>query len=143
MKKVYLQDENYNLIVYKYDGNICDALKDILTKNKISISYSANIGDSAKIGDYAKIGDKIILINGFYLNGSKHCVTYVGQNKISIGCHTKEIEWFKNSFDALGKKEGYSPEQIKEYYNYIILAEMFAKNSMESVNDEVVEVASK
>jgi len=84
-------------------------------------------GNDATIGDRATIGDGVILLRGFYLSGTKHTVTYVGQNKIQIGCHCKEISWFKENYEGLGRREGYSESEILEYKGYIELAEMFHK----------------
>ncbi len=65
---------------------------------------------------------------GFYINGSEHPVTYVGKGKLSIGCHCKTIKSWKTIYKRIGAKEKYSKEQIKEYYNYILMAEMFYNN---------------
>ena len=122
-KILYLKDENYARKAFSYE-NIPDLLSEFQKRN-ISIGYGASIGDRASIGDEAKIGDGIKLNTGFYITGSRHSVTYVGNGKISIGCHTKEIEWFKENYELLGKKENYSDKEIQEYKVYILMAEMF------------------
>jgi len=125
MNTVYLRDKNNNWKSFEY--NEISDLKEMLLKNNISIGYEASIGDMASIGYRASIGDNIKLITGLFINGSKHSVTYVGEGKISIGCHTKEISWFKKNYKKIGETEGYLESEIKEYYNYILIAEKFYK----------------
>ena len=120
MTTIYLKNEKYQWVPIEYE-NIGD-IKESLSKNNITI------GDRVSIGDGASIGDGVKLPTGFYISGSKHSVTYVGEGKVSIGCHTKEIDWFKENYESLGNTESYSEGEIKEYYGYILLAEMFYKN---------------
>ena len=124
MKTLHLRDENYNWKSFEYE-NISELKKDF---NDRSIS----IGNRASIGNGASIGNEIKLITGFYINGSIHTVTYVGEGKISIGCHTKKISWFKKNYKTLGEKENYTECQQKEYYVYIKLAEMFYKSLLKT-----------
>lgn len=119
-KTIYLKDENYNWKEYSYN-NISE-LSEILKEKNISI------GNGASIGSGASIGDDVKLITGLFINGSKHAVTYVGKNKISIGCHTKEIQWFKENYKLVGQKENYTEVEMQEYYNYILICEMFNNN---------------
>ena len=155
MKTLYFRYENYKWKSFEYN-DISD-LAEEFNKRNITIGYSANIGDYANIGnstnigdyanignsanigdyanignyanigDYANIGNGIKLITGFYINGSKDSITYVGNNELSIGCHTKKISWFKKNYKLLGKKEGYSIKEQNEYYQYILMAEKFIK----------------
>ena len=135
MKTIYLRCENYNWKKFEYED--LETLKDEFLSRNISIGYRASIGDCASIGYYASIGDcasigyrasigdcasigyGIKLITGIYFNGSNHSVTYVGENKISIGCNCFTVDYWIEKFEAIGKKHNYSEEQIKEYGNYI------------------------
>ena len=92
-----------------------------------SIGNSASIGDRASIGYDASIGNGIKLLKNFYIVGSKHLITYTGNNTLSIGCHNFTIDKWKECFKTVGEKENYSNEQIEEYYQYILMAEQFAK----------------
>lgn len=98
-----------------------EVLSDLAEEFKIRniyISYSANIGDSANIGKSAYIVDyaKPIIIN---VNGSKHFVSYWGQNRIDIGCHSKSISEWDEIYAEVGKSENYTDQQISEYKKYI------------------------
>jgi len=44
---------------------------------------------------------------------------------LSIGCHCETIEWWIEHYEAVGRKEKYSADQVKEYGRYIKMAEMF------------------
>lgn len=112
-KKIYLMDKNYNYKEFSYN-EISELQKELKSRN-------------ITIGDSATIGDKTILIKGFYIYSEKHCVTYVGDKKLSIGCHTLKISNWKKNYKEMGENEGYSKEEIKEYYQYILMAEKFSK----------------
>ena len=95
--------------------------------NNSTIGDNSKIGNNSTIGDNSKIGDNIDLQKNFYIVGSKHCVTYTGNNTLSIGCHNYTIEKWLDKFEIVGKKEGYSDAEISEYKQYILMAEQFAK----------------
>ena len=154
-KKIYLKDENFNWKEYEY--STIDELKEEFTKQRISIGYGASIGNDASIGNgasigygaligsgasigndasigygasignRASIGSGIKLLKNFYIVGSKHPITYTGNNTLSIGCHNFTIDKWKECFKTVGEKEDYSNEQIEEYYQYILMVEQFAK----------------
>ena len=93
-----------------------------------SIGYDASIGYGASIGDRASIGDGVKLIKCIYIVGSKHSLTYTGKRTLSIGCHNYPIDRWLESFEIIGKKEGYSNDQIKEYGEYIKAIDQLTKD---------------
>jgi hypothetical protein len=52
------------------------------------------------------------------IGGSKHTVTAYA-DQIGIGCYIRSFKWWLENYEEVGKKEKYSPEQIKEYGNKI------------------------
>ena len=126
MKTIHLRDENYNWKPFKYSeiSELAEALKE----RKISIGDSASIGNDASIGNRASIGYEIKLLTGFYINGSRHPVTYVGEGKLSIGCHHFKISNWLKKYKEIGYSEEYSEEEMREYLGYIQLADQFYKN---------------
>ena len=78
---------------------------------------------------FTKISDKEYLIKTLFINGSKHSVSWYGCNQIQIGCHKKEISWWKENYKMIGERENYTPEQIKEYYQYILMCENMQKSA--------------
>ena len=93
--------------------------------NNASIGSDVSIGHDACISKRVSISDDAKLIQGFYVNGSKHPVTYKCNYTLSIGCHNYSIDKWLDKCAVIGKKEGYSEEQIKEYQTYIKMAKMF------------------
>lgn len=127
MKTIYLYDKNWNKVKFEYSEIL--ELKEELEKRNISIGDHANIGDGASIGNRVSIGDGVKLQKNFYIVDSKHILTYTGNNTLSIGCHNYTIKEWLDNFEIIGKKENYTQEQIKEYKQYILMAEQFAKIS--------------
>ena len=87
--------------------------------NGVTIGNRAKIEDRTKIGDCAKIGDCVTIKRALYINGSRHHVKYWGENKINIGCKKYSIDEWKSHFKSIGESEGYTPEEIEEYREYI------------------------
>jgi len=56
-----------------------------------------------------------------FIIGSKHSLTNCKKGFIRIGCHCKKIDWWLENFEDIGKKENYTPDEIKEYGAYIRL----------------------
>ena len=54
--------------------------------------------------------------------------------KLSIGCRCLKISNWLSNFEEIGKAEGYSENEIKEYYNYIKLAESFVTQQKQTQN---------
>ena len=62
-----------------------------------------------------------------YIQGTKHSLTLCSHTQIAIGCHVHSIAEWKKHYKAIGRKEGYTPAQIKEYGTYITLLSATAK----------------
>jgi len=76
-----------------------------------------------------KISETEYLVKTIYINGSMHSVSWYGCNQIQIGCHKKEITWWKENYKLIGEKEGYTPEQCEEYYQYILICEQMQESA--------------
>ena len=61
------------------------------------------------------------------IQGTKHSVVWYGLDVIHIGCHKKEISWWVKNFKMIGEKEGYSPDEIEEYHQYILICRKLQK----------------
>ena len=88
-----------------------------------SIGYGASIGDEASIGNEASIGDEASIVKSIYITGSQHTVNWYGTGEIHIGCYKKSISTWKRVYKEVGKDNGYTKDEIKEYYGYIKICE--------------------
>lgn len=80
---------------------------------------SITIGNEATIGDGASIGKTI------FITGSRNPVNYYGLDVIHIGCIRKTIAEWQEQYREVGREDGYSYEQIREYGAYIqMIAEL-------------------
>ena len=61
------------------------------------------------------------------IQGTKHSVVWYGLDVIHIGCHKKEISWWVKNFKMIGEKEGYTPDEIEEYHQYILICKKLQK----------------
>ena len=110
MKSINLYSTQQGWQSFNYE-NITD-LKTQLEAHGISIGYGAIIGDGAIIGENLKI--KCIAING-----SRHHVSYCGQDSIQIGCKQFTISQWEEMYSEVGEEEGYDDSEKEEYLGYI------------------------
>jgi hypothetical protein len=68
-----------------------------------------------------------------YIQGTRHSLTFCKFGWLQIGCHGKLVTWWLENYKEVGVKEGYTPEQIEEYGQYI---ELFAKRPEAKINEK-------
>ena len=66
-------------------------------------------------------------VSPLQIQGTKHFFNICAKGKIQIGCKSFEIEYWESNFETIGKEQGYTEEQIKEYGLYINLAKQLNK----------------
>jgi hypothetical protein len=109
------------------------------------IANTATVEDSVYIGPDARVfGDAWVHGNAqvcgsarvfgdawvetpLFIQGTKHGVSNSSYGKLSIGCVTLTFAEWKKQYRALGKREGYTEKQIKEYGAIIALATKIGK----------------
>ena len=62
-----------------------------------------------------------------FIQGTKHGVSNSSYGKLSIGCVTLTFAEWKKQYRVIGKREGYTEKQIKEYGAIIALATKIGK----------------
>jgi len=75
--------------------------------------WGANLRESDLRGAGHSI--KLPIIN---ITGSRHSVHLIN-DKIKIGCEIYSVEYWLNNYEQIGKDNGYSKKEIKEYKKYI------------------------
>lgn len=88
------------------------------------IGSEADIGINARITSNSIIGTKgkiesyrfPITIN---INGTRHNVSYWGEDRIDIGCIEKPIKWWMENYKKAGIAHDYTEDEQEEYYTYI------------------------
>ncbi len=53
------------------------------------------------------------------IKGSRHIITMLSEYNVTIGCRRNTLAWWLENYRKIGKKEGYTPEQIAEYGGYL------------------------
>lgn len=56
------------------------------------------------------------------IQGTRHFVNCCKTHVLRIGCHEFSFSYWKENYKEIGKKKGYTKEEIKEYGLYIDLA---------------------
>jgi len=89
-------------------------------------------GDAWVFGDAQVFGKAVVFSDAWmetplFIQGTKHGVSNSSYGKLSIGCVTLTFAEWKKQYRALGKREGYTEKQIKEYGAIIALATKIGK----------------
>lgn len=109
----------------------CEIFENTVIQSCAKIGKYSRIGANNIIGEEAKVNAHTNLLHSIFIQGTMHPVTYVGNEKISIGCVCEKIDKWKMEISEIGKKHRYSVQAIKEYIGYIEQIEKF----LESNND--------
>jgi hypothetical protein len=84
-------------------------------------------GDAQVHGDAWVYGDAWVQ-SPLQIQGSRHFVTLCSMEQIAIGCHVHDFDYWKEHFKAIGRAEGYTVEEVKEYRHHIGTCLAYAKS---------------
>jgi hypothetical protein len=88
----------------------------------------AQVYGNAQVYGYARVfGNAQVYGNAWEtsplcIQGTKHAITNSSYGHLTIGCKTLTFAEWEKQYEDIGKKNGYTPEQIKEYGAHIKLA---------------------
>jgi hypothetical protein len=94
--------------------------------NAVVYCYARVYGD-AQVSGNARVSGDAWVETPLFIQGTKHGVSNSSYGKLSIGCVTLTFAEWKKQYRALGKREGYTEKQIKEYGAIIALATKIGK----------------
>ena len=108
-------------------------------ENTTEVAESAFIAETAQVygdarvyGDAWVYGDAQVYSDAqvygdawaqspLYIQGTKHRLCMCSQTLLAIGCIEKPIVEWLETYGEVGRVEGYSSEQVEEYFDYIQL----------------------
>ena len=96
---------------------ICSTIGDDSTIGDGStIGDDSTIGNDSTIGDGSRIGNRSKwMVSPLNIQGSRHALYAVSLTELGIGCRVYPVtEWLKR-YKAIGRANGYTPEEIAEY----------------------------
>ena len=85
----------------------------------------AKVSDNARVYGNAQLSGDAWVLNPLTIPGSAHSVSLVSYTQIAIGCKIHDFAYWLKNYETVGKENGYTPEQIKEYgeiLNYLVKA---------------------
>ena len=110
--------------VEKQDNLIGDAW----VSGDAMVSGNARVYGNAEVYGNARVSGGQWDTSPLQIQGSKHYFNVCDVGKIRIGCILKSIDEWERDFEQVGKKQGYTEEQIREYGLYIQLAKQLYGN---------------
>ena len=100
--------------------------------NAVVFGDAQVFGDAWVFGNAQVYGKAVVFSDAWvetplFIQGTRHGVNNSSYGKLSIGCVTLTFAKWKKQYRALGKREGYTEKQIKEYGAIIALATKIGK----------------
>jgi hypothetical protein len=92
------------------------------------VSGDARVFGNAQVSGDARVFGDAWVQSPLQIRGSRHFVTLGSLQQIAIGCHVHDFAYWKEHFKAIGRTEGYSAEEIKEYRHHIGTCIAYAKS---------------
>jgi len=71
-------------------------------------------GNAQVYGDARVCGDTWA-VSPLYIQGTRHAITNSAYGFLNVGCIKLSFSEWKKQYKAIGKQQGYTPAQIKEY----------------------------
>ena len=91
------------------------------------VSGDAQVFGNAQVFGAAQVFGDTWAKTPLFVQGTRHGVSNSKHGYLSIGCITLTFAEWKKQYRAIGKKEGYTAKQIKEYGAIIALATKIGK----------------
>ena len=100
--------------------------------NAVVFGDAQVFGDAWVFGNAQVFGKAVVFSDAWvetplFIQGTKHGVSNSSYGKLSIGCVTLTFAEWKKQYRVIGKREGYTEKQIKEYGAIIALATKIGK----------------
>ena len=89
------------------------------------VSGNAQVSGNARVSGNAQVSGNAWVLNPLTITGSAHTVSLVSYTQIAVGCEIHDFAYWLKNYKTVGKENGYTPEQIKEYgeiLNYLVKA---------------------
>jgi len=91
----------------------------------------AHVSGNARVGNNAKFEKSPL-----YIVGTKYSAYQFDNEKLGIGCEIHTVDVWERHGAELGRRDGFTDEQIEEYFDYVHL---FAKRIGKEVNTSMCE----
>jgi hypothetical protein len=88
------------------------------------VSGNAWVYGDAQVSGNARVSGDAWDKSPLFIIGTRHALTNCEHGHIQIGCHCMTFKDWQEKGEEIGKREGYTPEEIEEYRLYV---ELFTK----------------
>ena len=94
---------------------------DALVSGNAQVSRNARVFGNAQVSGNTWVSGDSWETSPLQIQGTRHFLNMTTKSLLKIGCHSHTIQWWLDNYRIIGQKEGYTPDQIKEYKKYIDL----------------------
>jgi hypothetical protein len=76
---------------------------------------NARVSGDAWVYGNARVSGNAWAVSPLYIQGTRHAITNSAYGFLNVGCIKLSFSEWKKQYKAIGKQQGYTPAQIKEY----------------------------
>ena len=102
-------------------GGFVAAEKNLDQSGNAWVSGDARVYGNAQVSGNARVRGDAWETTPLYIAGMKHSLSNSRHGHILIGCHEHTFAYWLDHYKAIGRAEGYSEEEIKQYGLFIEL----------------------
>ena len=95
--------------------------------DSVYVAPTAQVSGDARVSGNAQVSGDAWVETPLFIQGTWHGISNSKHGYLSIGCVTLTFAEWKKQFRAIGKREGYTAAQIKEYGLHIAYATKVGK----------------
>jgi len=105
--------------------NLCWVSGDAWVSGNAQVFGDAWVSGNAQVYSNARVFGDAWVKPPLQIQGTRHFFTISSYTEITIGCESHSVEEWESNYEKIGRGNGYSKEEIAEYYEYIQLAKRY------------------
>jgi hypothetical protein len=102
----------------------------------------ARVYGNAQVHGDARVYGDVWVISPLQIQGTRHFVNLATHSLIKIGCYDRTLPGWLEGFESIGKENGYTESQIKEYKMYLDMCASWLEIHKNVLNKSVEQKAA-
>ena len=95
----------------------------VMLGNGVTLGDRVTLGDGVKLGEGVKLGNDVEWERSpLQIQGSRHLLYVADSEIVGVGCLRGTAEWWDEHYEAVGRKEKYTEQQVLEYRRWLDIA---------------------
>jgi hypothetical protein len=123
-------------------GGFVESVGNLSPKGNAWVYGDARVHGNAQVHGDARVYGDVWVISPLQIQGTRHFVNLATHSLIKIGCYDRTLPGWLEGFESIGKENGYTESQIKEYKMYLDMCASWLEIHKNVLNKSVEQKAA-